>query len=205
MDHAPLRSFPRGRDPSQGLLQVQRPFRGWRGPLRSTLLLLVLWAVTPLPALELRGRSVFVRPPSDVELITDSSDVWSPGGEYSITIDIPAAAGAALARLTVQQISGVDWQFPFFVDQTRAFRGRPREAGESVPVQASFENSTRRFTLEFRKPVEPGTTLTVVLKPWHNPSQADIYQFEVVAYPDGENPQASPVGVVNLRIYDRIY
>ena len=185
-----------------------RPFRerwAWPSALRSALLLLAVCAATPLPALELRGRSVFVRPPSEAQMITFYSNIWSPAAEYFITIEIPAAAGAALARLTVQQISGVDWQFPFLVEQTRAFAGRPRQEGKSLPVSASFETSLRRFTLEFPQPVEPGTILTVVLKPWHNPSQADIYQFEVETYPAGVNPEASPVGVLNLRIYDQFY
>ncbi|MFN7898532.1 MAG: DUF2808 domain-containing protein [Synechococcaceae cyanobacterium] len=88
---------------------------------------------------------------------------------------------------------------------TKGVEGSTRQGRERVPVLASFENSTRRFTLEFPKPVEPGTTVTVVLKPWHNPAQADIYEFAVVAYPYGDNPQTSPAGAVNPRIYDRIY
>ncbi len=182
------------------------PLRGLNGgrALPWALLSIVIVVAQPPPlALELRGRSVFIRPPSEAELITYSATRWAPA-EYYLTIEIPQAAGAPLAELTVRQIGGVDWQFPFLVDRTRAFLGRPRQEGQQLPVQASFETSTRRFTLLFRQPIEPASTLTVVLVPWYNPSQADVYQFAVVAYPAGMNPEPSPVGVLNLRIYDPI-
>jgi hypothetical protein len=72
-----------------------------------------------------------------------------------------------------------------------------------VPVQAGFDERARRFSLTFPEPVAPGRTLTVVLKPWRNPGSADTYLFQVIAYPAGPSPVASPVGVATLRIYDR--
>jgi hypothetical protein len=68
-------------------------------------------AEPPLLALELRGRSVFIRPPSEAEMITSSATGWAPA-EYNLAIEIPQEAGAPLAELTVQQIGGVDGQFP---------------------------------------------------------------------------------------------
>ncbi|MFN9694404.1 MAG: DUF2808 domain-containing protein [Synechococcaceae cyanobacterium] len=179
------------------------PLCGVRGnrALSSVLVLCVAAAAAPLFALELRGRNVFVRPPSEVRLITYSSTTWSPS-EYFLTIEMPPEADAPLGALTIRQIGGVDRQFPFFVDRTRAFLGRPRQEGREVPVEVRFVSSERLFTLAFPEAIAPGSTMTVALVPWLNPSQADVYVFEVVAYPAGMNPEASPVGVVNLRIYD---
>lgn len=66
---------------------------------------------------------------------------------------------------------------------------------------ASFEPAARRFTLQFPEPVPPGATVTVSLRPWFNPVQADTYLFQVTAIPAGPGPVASPVGVGTLRIY----
>jgi Protein of unknown function (DUF2808) len=52
--------------------------------------------------------------------------------------------------------------------------------------------------------VMPGNTVTVMLKPWYNPVQADTYLFQVSAWPAGPQPVASPVGTATLRIYDRM-
>lgn len=153
-------------------------------------------------ALELNGQSLFVSPPWDLNLITYNSDTWSRPTEYYLTVVLPERAGADLGALTVRQIRGSDWNFPFFVEQTRAFIGVPRREGKPVAVEASFSQEQRRFTLRFPQPVAPGQVLTVVLKPWANPSQADVYQFDVVAFAAGPNPQPSPVGIAELRIYD---
>lgn len=160
-----------------------------------------LLAPLPAAALELRGQTLFVTPPWDLGLITYNSNVWGRPTEYYLTLVMPAEAGADLARLTVQQVRGVDREFPFDVERTRAFLGRPRREGAAVAVQARFDEDRRLFNLEFPRPVAPGQVLTVVLRPWANPSQADVYQFSVVATPAGVNPVASPVGTADLRIY----
>ena len=59
--------------------------------------------------------------------------------------------------------------------------------------------------VSFPEPVPPGNTVTTVLIPWFNPMQSDTYQFEVVVFPDGPNPQGSPAGVATLRIYPYSY
>jgi hypothetical protein len=69
-------------------------------------------AEPPLLALELRGRSVFIRPPSEAEMITSSATRWAPA-EYNLAIEIPQEAGAPLAEMTMQEIGRVDGQFPW--------------------------------------------------------------------------------------------
>ena len=96
----------------------------------------------------------------------------------------------------------MDTSFPFFVDRTSAFLGRPRQQGPRVPVQAQFDSDARRFTLSFPEPIKPGSTLTVVLKPWNNPAFSDTYMFQVTAYPAGPNPSPASLGFGTLRIYD---
>ena len=153
-------------------------------------------------AMELRGSTYFTRPPWNVDLVSYYTTVWQSRAEYYFTISLDPEAGASLGGLTIQQTRGVDTRFPFFVERTSAFLGRPRRQGARVPVEASFESDPRRFTLRFPEPVSPGQTVTVVLKPWNNPASSDTYMFQVTAFPAGPNPSPAPVGFGTLRIYD---
>ena len=159
-------------------------------------------AIPAARSLELQGATYFSKAPWKVDLVSYYTTVWQTSAEYYFTISLDADAGAALGGLTIQQTRGVDNNFPFFVDRTSAFLGRPRQQGPRVPVQAQFDSAARRFTLTFPEPVAPGATLTVVLKPWNNPSFSDTYMFQVTAYPAGPNPSPAPVGFGTLRIYD---
>lgn len=157
----------------------------------------------PGRALELNGSTVFVRAPWKAELISYDTNAGSAPVSYYLTLSLDPQAGASLARVSVQQTRGADWNFPFSPQLTRAFLGRPRREGRTIPVQAQFDARERRVTVEFPEPVAPGETVTVVLRPWTNPQWPDTYLFQVSVWPAGPNPVASPVGTATLRIYDR--
>jgi len=156
-------------------------------------------------ALELGGSTVFVKPPWQVDLVSYYTNVGQALPEYYFTLELDPGAGASLAGFTFQQIRGADRQFPFLLERTRAFVGRPRREGRPLPVRARFNDDTRTMTLEFPEPVPPGSTVTVAVVPWTNPMQSDTYLFQVVAFPAGPDPQGSPVGVATLRIYQNTY
>ena len=175
-----------------------------RRPLLPALLAAVVTAIsaiTPAVAMELRGKTYFDRPPWSVDLISYYTTIWEPWAEYYFTVQLPADAGADLGALQITQTRGVDRDFPFNVAATRAFLGRPRQQGAAVPVEARFDQSSRSFAIRFPQPVAPGSTLTLVLKPWNNPAQSDTYMFQVTAFPAGPNPSPTPLGYGTLRIY----
>ena len=167
----------------------------------ATLSLLLATAPPSARALELGGRTQFVRAPWKVALTSYTTNVGQSPAEYFFTLSLDGQAGASLGGLTIQQTRGADWQFPFAVERTRAFLGVPRREGRQIPVQASFEPASRLFSLSFPEPIPPGATVTVSLRPWFNPIQADTYLFQMTAIPFGPNPLPSPVGVGTLRIY----
>jgi hypothetical protein len=172
------------------------------GALLSAALLSGALPVAPAArALELRGSSMFVRPPWRVELVSYTTTVGEAWAEYFLTVELPAEAGASLGELLIQQTRGVDRHFNFITEQTRAFLGRPRRQGEAVAVNASFDGQQRLMRLDFPQPVPPGSTLTVRLKPWANPVSADTYLFKVTALPAGPDPVPAPLGFGTLRIY----
>lgn len=180
----------------------------WRRHRRSAALLLLLLGLAAGPAAlraqqasEASGSTVFLQPPWKVDLLSYSTTTWQVRAEYYFTVELPAGAGAPLGGLTIQQTRGVDRSFQFQVERTRAFLGRPRREAAAVPVQASFDPDQRLFTVTFPQPVAPGSTVTVVLRPWTNPGQADTYMFQVTAWPAGANPEPSALGFGTLRIY----
>ncbi|MFM7264502.1 MAG: DUF2808 domain-containing protein [Cyanobium sp.] len=155
-------------------------------------------------AMELRGSTMFIRPPWKAELRSYNTNVGEGNVEHYLTIELSPEAGASLGQLDIQQIRGADTTFLGRLDRARAFSGRPRREGEAIPVQLRFDERTGQVQLTFPQPVAPGTTVTVALRTWRNPWVGDTYLFQVVAWPAGENPVASPVGVGTLRIYNPV-
>ncbi|MFM8936527.1 MAG: DUF2808 domain-containing protein, partial [Vulcanococcus sp.] len=128
--------------------------------------------------------------------------VMPPGGEYHSTDPLPDGAGGGLGGRALPQPRGVDRQFPLAAERTRAFFGLPRREGAAIPVEASFDNTKRLFNIRFPQPPQPGQTITVALRPWFNPSQADTYMFAVQALPAGPNPVPAPLGFATMPIYN---
>lgn len=200
----------RGERPPSAAMSALLPLRT-AAPLRclpTALLLMVLAGPVspgspPGRALELNGSTHFVRAPWKAELISYDTNAGSAPVSYYLTLSLDPQAGASLGTVSVQQTRGADWNFPFSPELTRAFLGRPRREGRAIPVQASFDARERRISVAFPEPVPPGETVTVVLRPWTNPQWPDTYLFQVVVWPAGPNPVASPVGTATLRIYDR--
>jgi len=191
----------RRRQPSS---RKRLPPGAWLGISLTGLLAFAVAAAPACRALELRGSTYFVKPPWKVTLVSYTTTTSDPWPEYYFTINLSPAAGASLGRLTIQQTRGVDAQFPFSVERTRAFLGTPRREGRRLPVAATFNEAERLFTVDFPEPVAPGESITVVLKPWANPIAADTYMFQVTAWPSGPDPVASPVGFGTLRIYEPV-
>jgi hypothetical protein len=159
--------------------------------------------ISPCQALELRGATYFTKPPWSVNLMSYQTYTYETRPEYFFRVSLDPEAGAPLGGLTISQTRGVDRSFEFSVDRTTAFvGGTPRREGRKIPVEASFDQASRTFTLRFPEPVQPGNAVTVVLRPWTNPALADTYMFAVNAFPAGPNPSPSPLGYGTLRIYN---
>jgi hypothetical protein len=183
-----------------------------RGPGKGLALAVLLGACPLLPALcpagvpaqavELQGQTWFARPPWKVDFRNYYWYVMQAGGEYYFTLTLPEQAGVGLGGLLIQQTRGVDRQFPLNAERSRAFLGVPRREGPAIAVQADFDNERRRYAIRFPQPPQPGQTVTVALRPWTNPSQADTYMFSVQALPDGPNPVPASLGFATMPIYN---
>jgi len=155
-------------------------------------------------AVELQGQTWFMKPPWKVDFRNYYWYVMQTGGEYYFTLTLPEQAGVGLGGLRIQQTRGVDRQFPLAAERTRAFLGLPRREGPSIPVEARFDNQRRLYDLRFPQPPQPGETITVALRPWYNPTQADTYMFSVQAMPAGPNPVPASLGFATMPIYSAV-
>jgi hypothetical protein len=160
-----------------------------------------LLAAPAANALELRGSTFFARPPWKADLVSYRTTVGDPRAEYFFSVELDAEAGASLGGLLIRQSEGPERISPFSLDRTRAFLGRPRGREEAIPAEAKVSGREPEVQVRFPEPVPPGTTVTVVLKPWRNPTVPGTYLFQVTAFPDGPNPNPTPLGSARLRIY----
>lgn len=158
----------------------------------------------PVLAFEVGNQTWFTRPPWKVGFINYYWYQGQTAAIYYFTVTLPEQAGAGLGGLVIQQTRGVDRSFQFAPERTQAFVGVPRREGARIPVQAQFDDQARRITVQFPVPPQPGQTITVALKPWNNPFQADTYMFSVQALPAGPNPVPASLGFATLPIFSSI-
>ncbi|NJO94284.1 MAG: DUF2808 domain-containing protein [Hydrococcus sp. RM1_1_31] len=119
---------------------------------------------------------------------------------YQFTIHVPKNAGEPLKAVTITQKTSPE-RIKFDASNSKAFMGDSFAGGPAISLaniggsQPSDDNSV---TIVFDKPVEPGNTVTVSLRAFHNPQFGGIYQFGVTAYPIGEKSEGLYLGSARL-------
>jgi len=107
----------------------------------------------------------------------NETDVW--GARYYFTLSIPENAGEALGRVTINQRQGFE-TIDFKLKNTQAFVGTPRNQGERLTLKAVTQDpQSPTISVTFAPPVQPGTTVTIELRPVRNPSLSGVYIFGV--------------------------
>lgn len=130
----------------------------------------------------------------------NETDVW--GARYYFTLSLPENAGEALGRVTINQRQGFE-AIDFKLNNTQAFVGTPRNRGERLTLKAVTQDSkSPTILVTFDPPIQPGTTVTIELRPVRNPSFSGVYLFGVTAFPAVENPYGLYLGVGRLQFYD---
>jgi hypothetical protein len=130
-------------------------------------------------------------------LVSDSSVT------YYLTIDFPAAAQEPLDRIVISLDEGRDPAFRYRLDATEVFRETP--SGQvAVPLgELSQDRETKALTIPFDPPLEPGTVLTLALRPTRNPRFAGVYLFGATAFPVGETVRPTFMGYARLSFFER--
>lgn len=146
------------------------------------------------------GETFFVRPPilDSAQLSNWSTDV--PNTVYQFTIELPKNAGERLQKLEFKQVENSD-TIRFAPNRTKAFLGRGNQLDDGVPI--TFIQADNHWLLTFDKPIEPGTTVTILLHAKRNPTNVGTYLIGVTAYPLGDNPHGQFLGFGRFRLQER--
>lgn len=164
-----------------------------------------LWGVTS-PATQVigltNGRISFDKPPDLLSTVTTYNDTNVWGAQYFFTVSLPEKAGKPLGRVTVNQRQGFE-EIRFKVEDTEAFEGTPRHKGRKLDLkEVTKDTQTPTISVTFDPPVQPGTTVTIRLRPIRNPSVGGVYIFGVTAFPAVENPYGLYLGIGRLHFYE---
>lgn len=148
------------------------------------------------------GTVYFDRPPSleDASATFNSVRAWN--STYFFTLNVPENAGEPLQRLVIEQHEGFDRKLRFDTGDTRSFEGTRGNRGTSIALgEVTHDRNTQTVSIAFDPPIDPGTTVTVGLRPRRNPSVGGVYLFGVTAFPAGESTHGQFLGYGRLHIY----
>jgi hypothetical protein len=129
------------------------------------------------------------------------NSVQARGAKYYFNIELPQDAGTNLQQVAISQRQGQE-TIDFRLEETLAYRGTNRDRQAPLAIANIEQNEeTGAITITLEKPVSPGTTFTIALKPRKNPFYDGVYLFGVTAFPQGNNPQSLYLGVGRLPFY----
>lgn len=172
---------------------------------QSTQLALVLiasmgLASAPLQALEAE-RTFFRRSPNLLDAYSTFSERLVNAAKYHFIFYLPETAGESLEKVTIQQRQGFE-KIKFQPERTFAFVGQPNNRQQAIEISRAFTNpETQEIHVIFARPIPPGTTFTVSLKPRRNPRYGGVYIFGVRAFPCCSQSIGNYLGVGRLHFY----
>ena len=149
------------------------------------------------------GRGFFEAAPRLENVRTTFNDTQVRGATYYFTVTIPEDAVESLNELIIEQRGGFS-DITFLLDETTAFIGTSRDRQDKIPLaNVSQSEDKREITAQFEEPVEPGTTVTLGLRPRRNPRTGGVYLFGVTASPTTNSDHDFYMGVGRLQFYER--
>jgi hypothetical protein len=120
-------------------------------------------------------------------------------GRYQFTIKVPENAGEALKGIKITQKKNLE-TVVFNQNKTRAAEGNNMK-GKEIPLATREEElQPGEITIFFNKPIEPGNTVTISVKPEQNPFVGGVYLFGITAYSTGENSVENYLGSIRIGI-----
>lgn len=164
-------------------------------------------AISSVQAVQLSdGRVYFVQPPRLGRVATTERTALASYATYDFTISVPADAGEPLQRVTVAQRDGDTSNRRILVNprNVRAVAVDRGDRGTSLPLgDVTFDRDTQTVTVNFDPPIQPGTTVTISIRPNRNPYSGGVYLFGVTAFPAGATPYGQFLGYGRIDIDDR--
>jgi hypothetical protein len=135
-----------------------------------------------------------------VDAHTTFSGVRVRQARYYFDLELPEDLGEPLKKVVIHQRSGSD-KVRFKPDKTTAFLGNHHNKQEPLALKAFTDEATEEITVEFDRPIPPGSSVTIGIKPSRNPDYGGVYLFGVTAYPPGEKSVGLYLGPGRLQFY----
>ncbi|MBW4565623.1 MAG: DUF2808 domain-containing protein [Mojavia pulchra JT2-VF2] len=149
---------------------------------------------------------VSAQPARLLSAITNYNEVSAWEATYYFTLTVPASATDSLQQVALTQIQGLE-AISFNPQESFAFEGNIDTAnlsrrGQKLGITlANSENKSRSVIVTFDKPVAPGQTITIGLKPHRNPLYDGVYQFQVQTISTGQSTYNPIIGTARLQFY----
>ncbi len=176
---------------SQFVSQLRRPLRLTLGTVvLGAVVLGTAWVVPsvqlPVSAQQINNLQAPLAPFQRLPQLepTPSSLLTNARQTYPIRLTLPADAGTSLTSVQIRQ-PNPEQALDFDLNQTAAFQGTTR-LGESIPIQSVVSIEPNQIQINFAQPVEPGASVTILLKPRHIPTGSNRYPL-IVSVPTGAN------------------
>lgn len=141
------------------------------------------------------GTVFFEQSPTLEKAVTDFKNTHNRFARYTFVVNVPDNAGEALQRLTLQQTEGVD-AIDFRLRRTRAFD----QQRQQIPVRTTVTQD-ETLVIDFAEAIQPGSTVTLTLRPERNPQRGGVYLFGVTAFPEGAKPHGQFLGYGRLHFF----
>jgi hypothetical protein len=145
------------------------------------------------------GQKTFIRLPRLISSAAIFPQQNSSISRYQFTIEVPENAGEALKAIKITQKKNLE-TVVFNQNKTRAVEGNNIKGREISLATMGEESQPGETTVVFNKPIEPGNTVTISVKPKQNPFVGGVYLFGITAYPTGNNSVETYLGSVRINI-----
>lgn len=120
--------------------------------------------------------------------------------KYYFDLELPNDVGEPLGKVVVKQRAGGD-EIKFKPDKTKVYLGTHNDKQGELSSTTLYNEETGEITVEFDRPIPPGSILTIGLRPKRNPDYAGVYLFGVTAFPPGEQSLGLYLGAGRLHFY----
>jgi Protein of unknown function (DUF2808) len=147
------------------------------------------------------------QPPRLLSAMTTYNQTSAWEATYYLTLTVPASATETLQQVALTQIQGLE-AIRFNPKESFAFEGKRDSANFSVRQEqklritlAKSESQPQTIIVNFDKPVAPGKTITIGLKPFRNPTYDGVYQFQVQTLSRGQQKNNQIIGTARLQFY----
>ena len=128
------------------------------------------------------------------------NEVRARQAKYYFDLKLSEDVGESLGKVEIEQRAGGE-EVKFKLDKTQVYLGTHDRKQQEIEAVAFDDPTTGKITVELKRGVLPGSSLTVALKPKRNPDLAGVYLFGVTDFPPGEKSQGLYLGAGRLHFY----